>query len=158
MAVHYLEPLDYVIAGLHEFVMTSGGRQKDTDTAIAAMNNPHVDILAHPDNPSYDLDYEAVVKEAARLNKLMEVNDHSFQFRKGGAENALKYLPLCKKYGVRVAVSSDAHFALEMGRHNTALKILELTEFPNTLVVNLTRERFDAYIEERKERVVHKNV
>jgi putative hydrolase len=155
MSERYLKQLDYVIAGLHEFVRLSGGRKKDTDTAIAAMNNPYVDILAHPDNPSYDLDYEAVVKETARLGKLMEVNDHSFQFRKGGAENALKYLPLCKRYGVRVAVSSDAHFALEMGRHSAAQKILELTEFPQELIVNLTRERFDAYIGERKGRAVH---
>ncbi len=154
MEERHLEMLDYVIAGLHEFVRLSSGRTKDTEAVLAAMNNRHVDVIAHPDNPSYDLDYEAVVKEAARLNKLVEVNDHSFLFRKGGAENALKYLPLCKKYGVRVAVSSDAHSAMEMGQHNTALKMLELTEFPETLVVNLTRERFEAYIAERKGRAV----
>jgi len=151
----YLKQLDYVIAGLHEFVQLSSGRVKDTDTVLAAMNNPYVDVISHPDNPAYDLDYEAVIKETARLGKLMEVNDHSFQFRKGGAENALKFLPLCKKYGVRVAVSSDAHSAMEMGRYDAALKILELTEFPAELVVNLTRERFDAYIDERKGRAIH---
>lgn len=150
----YLKMLDYVIAGLHEFVRLSGGRTKDTETVLRALSNPHIDIISHPDNPAYDLDYEAIVKETARLNKLMEVNDHSFLFRKGGAENALKYLELCKRYGVRVAVSSDAHFALEMGKHTTALKVLELAEFPSELVVSLTRERFDAYLDERKRRLV----
>ncbi len=150
----YLKMLDYVIAGLHEFVRLSGGRQKDTETVLCAMNNPYLDVISHPDNPAYDLDYEAIVRETARLGKLMEVNDHSFLFRKGGAENALKYLPLCKKHGVRVAVSSDSHFALEMGKHDTALKILELAGFPAELVVNLTRERFESYLEERKRRIV----
>jgi putative hydrolase len=148
----YLAQLDYAIAGLHEFVRESGGRTRDTGTVLAAMRNPYIDIIAHPDNPNYDLDYDAVVREAAKLGKLIEVNDHSFIFRKGGAENALRFLPLCVKYGVRIAVSSDAHSALEMGKHDTALKVLELTEFPESLVVNLTQERFEAYLEERKKR------
>lgn len=150
----YLASLDYVIAALHENVLPGAGRKQDTDAVLGALNNPHVDIIAHPDNPSYDLDYEAIVRETARLNKLMEVNSHSFEFRRGGAENALKYLPLCIKHRVRIAVSSDAHFALDIGNHGTALKILELMEFPEALIVNLTRARFDAYIEERKERIV----
>ena len=150
----YLKMLDYVIAGLHEFVRLSAGRQKDTETVMRALGNPYVDIISHPDNPAYDLDYEVIVKETARLGKLMEVNDHSFIFRKGGAENALKYLALCKRYGVRVAVSSDAHFALEMGKHGTALKVLELAEFPQELIVNMTRERFESYLDERNRRIV----
>lgn len=149
----YLRNLDFVIAGLHEFVRLSAGSRKDTETVLRALNNPYVDIISHPDNPAYDLDYEAIVKEASRLGKLMEVNDHSFIFRKGGAENALRYLALCKQYDVRVAVSSDAHFALEMGKHDTALKVIELSEFPQDLIVNMTRERFDAYLQEKQKRI-----
>jgi putative hydrolase len=149
----YLSQLDFVIAGLHEFIRLSGGRRKDTDAALCALNNLHVDVLAHPDNPAYDLDYDAVVKETARLGKLMEVNDHSFEFRKNSAENALKFLPLCKKHGVRVSIASDAHSALEIGRNSTALKVLELAEFPEELVVNLTQERFEAYLDERRKRL-----
>lgn len=148
----YLEPLDYVIAGIHEFIRRSNGRNKDTDTVIRALNNPFVDVIAHPDNPSYNLDYEAVVRETAQLGKLMEVNNHSFDFRHGGAENAMKFLPLCRKHDVRIVVASDAHSAFEIGHFELTLRILELCEFPESLVVNLKRERFEAYLEERASR------
>ena len=65
----YIKQLEFVIAGMHEVVIGSGGIIKDTEAVIAALNNKYVDIIAHPDNPSYALDYEAVVKEAARLGK-----------------------------------------------------------------------------------------
>lgn len=149
----YLKELDYVIAGIHEFVIESGGRHKDTDAVIGALNNPYVDIIAHPDNPNYDLDYEAIVKETARLGKLMEANDHSFEFRKGGAENAIKYLALCKRYGVRIAVASDAHFAMGMGKHDAALKVVKQADFPAELIINLTKQRFEEYLVERGRRI-----
>lgn len=144
---------DYVIAGLHEVVMKPGTKQQNTQAVIGALSNPYVDIIAHPDNAAYALDYEAVVKEAAKQNKLLEVNNHSFVYRKGGVANAAIYLPLCKKYGVRVAVSSDAHFALNMGKHDLAVSIIKEHGFPEELVVNLTIQRFESYIAERRKRI-----
>ncbi|MDD5018325.1 MAG: phosphatase, partial [Eubacteriales bacterium] len=149
----YLKYLDYMIAGIHEVVISSGGKTKDTEAVIGALNNKHVDIIAHPDNPSYELDYEAVVAEAAHLGKLLEVNDHSFEYRKGSLENAAVFIKLCKKYGVRVAVSSDAHSAFGIGRNETAIETLLQNDFPEELVVNLTQARFDQYIEERGKRI-----
>ena len=149
----YLRLLDYVIAGLHEVVIHPGDKTQNTDAAIGALNNRYVDIIAHPDNPSYPLDYEAVVKEAAKLEKLLEVNDHSFDYRKGSLDNAGVFLKLCKKHGVRVAVSSDAHSAFSIGQHEMAIKVLRQNNFPEELVVNLTMDRFDMYIEARKKRL-----
>ena len=94
-----------------------------------------------------------MVKEAARLNKLLEVNNQSFDFRPGGLDNAYIYLPLCIRYGVRVVVSSDAHSAFGMGRFDAALRTLEKLEFPDELVVNATKERFEDYLAERSRRV-----
>ncbi len=152
----YLKSVDFVIAALHDVVMRSVGKKADTQASIGALHNPHVDMLAHPDSPSYMLDYEAVVKAAAQNGKLLEVNDQSFSFRPGGITNAVRYLALCKRYGVRVAVSSDAHFAYNLGRHSVALRILEENDFPDELIVNLTMERFEKYLLERQKRLVHK--
>jgi putative hydrolase len=151
----YLKLLDFAIAGMHEVVIRSGGMERDTDAVIGALNNKYVDIISHPDNPSYVLDYEAVVKEAARLEKLLEVNDHSMDYRKGGA-NIEVMLRLCKTYGVRVAVSSDAHFALGIGKFDAAIRVLQKNGFPEELVVNATIERFDSYLGERKNRLTSK--
>lgn len=149
----YLKLTDFAIAGIHEAVIRTGGRSRDTDAVIGALQNKYIDTISHPDNPSYSLDYEAVVKEAARLNKLLEVNDHSFEFRPGGLENAHVYLPLCIRHGVRVVVSSDAHSAFGMGKFDAALRALEQLNFPAELIVNATKERFEAYLAERSRRV-----
>lgn len=149
----YLKMIDFVIAGLHEVVMRTGGPQKDTEAAIGALQNKCVDVIAHPDSPSYSLDYEELVKETARQGKLIEVNDHSFEYRKGGIENALIYLPLCRRHGVRVVVSSDAHSAFGIGRFKTALRVLNQVGFPPELVVNASKARFEAYLEERIKRM-----
>ena len=148
----YLGMIDFAIAGLHEPVLRTGGKKKDTDAVVGALQNKYIDIIAHPDNPAYTLDYEAVVKEAARQNKLLEVNDHSFEFREGGIENALVYLPLCIRHGVRIAVSSDAHSAFGMGKFDVALRVLEQLRFPSELIVNATSVRFETYLEERSRR------
>ncbi len=149
----YIKLVDFALAGIHEVVIRTGGRTKDTDAVIGAMQNKYVDVISHPDNPSYSLDYEAVVKEAARLGKPMEVNDHSFEYRKGGVENAKVYLALCKRYGVRVVISSDAHSAFGVGRFEAALRVLEKISFPEELIINATSARFEAYLEERQKRM-----
>jgi len=149
----YIKLIDFAIAGMHEAALRTGGKKKDTDAVMGALQNKYIDIISHPDNPSYTLDYEAVVKETARLGKLVEVNDHSFEYRKGGIENAGVYLPLCIKHGVRVAVSSDAHSAFGMGRFTAALRVLEQLRFPEELIVNATHARFEAYLEERNRRL-----
>lgn len=149
----YLKFTDYVIAGLHEVVLRPGTKAQNTEAVIGAFSNPYVDIIAHPDNAAYELDYEEVVKQAALHGRLLEVNNHSFSYRKGGRANAAVYLPLCRKYGVRVAVSSDAHFAPMIGSHAIALGIIEEHAFPHELIVNLTMQRFEEYLAERRMRI-----
>ncbi len=153
----YIALTDYAIAGLHEVVLKPGTKAQNTEAVLAALSNPYIDVIAHPDNPKYELDYETIVKEAAKLGKLLEVNNHSFSYRKGGIENVAVYLPLCKTYGVRVAVSSDAHFALNMGSHALALRVIEEQSFPQELIVNATMDRFDGYLSERKSRLARMN-
>ena len=87
----YLARLQFVIAGLHVPVMASGGLQKDTDTAIAALSNKYVDMISHPDHPAYQLDYEALAKEAARLGKILEINSQSLEYRQGLWRTPIKW-------------------------------------------------------------------
>ncbi len=149
----YLKRLEYAIAGLHDVVIDPGTKKENTDATIGALNNVYVDVIAHPDNPAYELDYEAVVREAARLGKLLEINDHSFEYRKGSIHNAHVIAELCEKHGVRVAVSSDAHSAFGMGMFDTAISFIKEIGFPESLVVNLAIERFESYLEERRRRI-----
>lgn len=149
----YLDKLEFVIAGMHEIVITPGTSEQNTAAIIGALRNKYVDIIAHPDNPSFNVDYEAVVKEAGRYEKLLELNDHSMEYRDGGIKNAEIFLELCKQHGVRICVSSDAHSAFGMGKFDEALKQIEASGFPESLIVNRTQKQFEAYIKERRARI-----
>jgi len=147
----YLEVLDFAIAGLHGFVLRPGSKTQNTDAVINTINNKYIDMISHPDNPSYPIDYEVFIKETGRLNKIVELNEHSIWYRlhKGAKEKALKILELCKKHEVRIAVSSDAHICLNVGECNTAVAVLNEADFPQELIVNLTKERFDSFLADR---------
>ena len=142
----YLTMLDFVIAGLHGFVIDPGTKAQNTDAVIAALESPYIDMISHPDNPSYELDYEAFIKETGRLGKVVEINEHSIFYRQGAAQNTLIILQLCMKHGVRIAVSSDAHISLNIGIYDAVQKLLEQCGFPAELIVNLTQERFEDYL------------
>ena len=149
----YLHQLDFVIAGMHSVVMGSGGKEKDTGAMIAALQNKHVDMISHPDHPVYQVDYEALAKEAALRGKLLELNDQSLEYRKGTIDRASELIKWCKRFGTRMAVSSDAHSAFGIGKFGTALKVLEQNHFPEELVINATQTRFEDYLKERASRI-----
>jgi putative hydrolase len=133
--------------------MASGGLQKDTDTLVAALSNKYVDMISHPDHPAYQLDYQTLAKEAARMGKILEINSQSLEYRQGTMENADLMVKWCKRYDTRVAVSSDAHSAYGIGRFGVALRLLEDNGFPEELVINVSQARFEKYIEERAGRI-----
>jgi putative hydrolase len=147
---HYLE---FGTASLHSVVLKSGTVEQNTSALIGALKNKYIDIIGHPGNTSFPVDIEKVVLTAKAYNKLIEINNHSFVHRAGCEANCLEFARLCKKYGVRVAVASDAHISGMIGRVPAALEKLNSIDFPAELVVNSTLERFDEYLKERKARV-----
>ena len=115
----------------------------------AALNNPLVDILGHPGYAYFPNDPEPIVLEAKRLDKLIEINNNSFRARKGSEENCLRFIRYCKQYGVRVCVSSDAHFDSMVGVVPRALKLLMDADFPAELILNRTYDDFAGYLSDR---------
>jgi DNA polymerase (family 10) len=107
-----LAQLDFVIASLH--VSLSQSRQQVTERALAAIENPHVDMLAHPtgrllpDRPGADLDMDRVLEAAARTGTIMEINANPrrLDLRDVHARRALEL-------GVTLAINTDAHRAVE---------------------------------------------
>ncbi len=88
---------------------------------LRAIENPLVDIIAHPGNPRYPLDYERVVEAAVSRGKVIEINNSSFTItRRGSRENCRLIAQEVKKQGGWVAVSSDAHFCETVGEFKEA--------------------------------------
>ena len=144
---------ELMMVSLHDVCLPQGTKEQHTSALIGALRIPEADVAAHPGNPYFEIDQEAVVKEAKKLNKIIEVNNHSFSGRAGSEENCREIIKLCKKHEVRITVASDAHCCTEIGHLDHAIALLEELHFPEELVINSTVERFEAYQKERKERL-----
>ena len=107
-----LKGCDVVIASLHIPCIRPGDIGQNTKALIKAMDNPYVNIIGHPDDSRYPVDYEQLVMAAKEKHVLLEVNNTSLNPdgpRQGAYENDIKMLKLCKQLGVCISIGSDAH-------------------------------------------------
>ncbi|SCG83878.1 putative hydrolase Cthe_0111 [Proteiniborus sp. DW1] len=144
----HLAKLDIVIASLHEACIESGGEEKNTNAIIKAMENKNVDIIAHPGNPAFPIDYERVVKKAKETGTLIEINNSSFvSSRHGSLNNCIEIARLCKEYEVMITVGSDSHIAFDVGRFDKAIEVLMTIDMPDHLIMNFSSERLVKFLE-----------
>lgn len=152
----YLGKMDVTIASLHTPCIRPGSREWNTQCVIEAMKNPHVNIIGHPDDGRFPLDYEAVVQAAKEYHTLLEINNNSLNpkgFRQNARENDLEMLRLCKKYQTAVIMGSDAHYYKDIRNHERVLPLLEEVDFPEELVVNTDRKKLYAYVNKYNSRL-----
>lgn len=108
-----LAELDFVAASLH--VSLSQPREQVTERALAAIDNPHVDMLAHPtgrllgERPGADLDMERIMFAANRTGTILELNanPHRLDLRDAHVRRAVEL-------GVKLAINTDAHSVGEL--------------------------------------------
>ena len=111
------------------------------------MQRKDIDIIGHPDDGRFEVDYEAIVDMAKQTGTLLEVNNSSLKpesFRKNAYENDLKMLKLCKKAGAKIVLGSDAHVDIDIANTRYSSKVLRDADFPEELVANLSYERLIA--------------
>ena len=144
-----LEKLDVVIASLHVPCIRPGSRAENTEAYLNAMKNPYINIIGHPDDGRYEIDYEALVQGAREYGKVLELNNHSMEpgcTRENAVENDTVMLNLCKKYQVPVVMDSDAHFDLLIGEFDLARDLLTKLDFPEELVLNRSVDAVKKYV------------
>lgn len=144
-----LKGLDVVIASLHVPCMKPGTRKENTDAYLSVMKNPYINIIGHPDDGRYEVDYRALVEGAKRYGKVLEVNNHSLQpdcSRQNAVVNDTCMLELCKEYRVPVIINSDAHFDTLIGEFDEAKRLLEELDFPEELVLNRSVDALKGHV------------
>lgn len=144
-----IRKMDVVIASLHLPCMAPGTRMQNTNAYLNAMKNPYVNIIGHPDDGRYEIDYRALVEGAKKYGKVLEINNHSLApdcFRQNAKENDTIILELCKEYQVPVIMGSDAHFDAYIGEFPYVKALLEETDFPEELVLNRSASAIAEYI------------
>jgi DNA polymerase (family 10) len=103
-----LAPLDVVIAAVHSKFNLS--RAAQTKRILAALDNPHVRILAHPlgrlidQREPYDVDMPAIVRKCKARNVALELNAHPERL-----DLIDIHCRMAKDEGALVVINSDAH-------------------------------------------------
>ena len=142
-----LKRMDIAIASLHTPCIRPGSREENTEAVLNAMSNPYVNIIGHPDDGRYPLDYRALVQGAKEHGVLLELNNSSLRgSRKDAREMDREMLQLCMEYKVPVVIGSDAHVDTDVGNHTLALELLEELDFPEELLINVSPHRLEPYV------------
>ena len=155
MGEELLKKMDVVIASLHTPCIRPGTIEQNTSAYLHAMANPYVNIIGHPDDSRYPVDYEALVRAAKERKVLLELNNGSYQpggSRKNPMENDLKMLRLCKKHQAPIILGSDAHTQEDVGNYCYLDEVLKQAEFPQELIVNRSVEEYKTYINRFRKR------
>ncbi len=144
-----LSRLDIAIASLHVPCLKPGSKKENTRTLRKVMENPYVDIIGHPGDPRYAMDYREIFRGAAETGTLLEINNASLipgGFRDGSRENIALLLQMCLEEGRPVVLGSDAHFYTGIGDLSYAEELLREVGFPEELVLNTNLQRFLSFL------------
>jgi len=108
-----LKKLDVVMAAVHSSF--SLPEKKMTKRIVQALQNPYVNILAHPtgrilgERAPYQLDMEEIIKTARAMGVILEIN--AFWSRLDLCDTHAR---MAKEKGVRMAINTDAHNSLQL--------------------------------------------
>lgn len=140
-----LSSLDYSIASLHKDVFKPRGESFDTAALVAAAENPYVNIIGHPDDPTFSVNFDSLTDAAKRTGTIIEFNAVGVSpngYRKKNVEGLVRLLTLCKKKGVFVSLGSDSHGRGDIGNFGNCIETLKSLSFPEELVLNDKPELF----------------
>jgi DNA polymerase (family 10) len=109
-----LADLDIVIAAIHSAMTQS--EEQTTKRILGAIENPHVDAIAHPtcrllgEREPVAIDLEAVFRAAAKYNKALEINAMPSRLD-------LKDIHVyrARELGVKLIMGTDAHSTAQLG-------------------------------------------
>ena len=103
-----LAGFDFVIGAIHSHFQL--GEREMTQRIIRAMETGRLTMFAHPTGrlllarEPYQLDMEAVIKAAARLGVVLELNANPHRL-----DLDWRWLKYAKDQGVRISINPDAH-------------------------------------------------
>ena len=102
-----LRSLDLVLGSFHSALRR---KEDQTERYLAALRNPHIQILGHPRGRIYNYrsglraNWERVFHEATRLDKAVEIDAYPDR-----QDLNLSLLKIAKRCGTRISMGTDAH-------------------------------------------------
>lgn len=144
--------LDLVIASIHapaECYGESKGMSLNTQAYLNAMKHKGIDIIGHPDDNRYPVDYDTLVAAAKEHRVLLELNNSSLNpkgYREQALENQIQILELCKKYKTPISLGSDAHVDIDLGNFDRVKNVIEMCDFPEELIINTSLDKLKQHL------------
>ena len=103
-----LQEVDLVIASIHSSF--SQKREVIMERLRTALNNPHVDVIAHPTGrvigrrDGYDVDMDELIQLAKETNTALELNANPNRL-----DLSVEHLKKAQAAGVKIMINTDAH-------------------------------------------------
>ena len=136
----YMKMLDIRIAGIHSLCYEYGTIEENTHGMVQVISNPFIHIISHPGDGTAAFNMSVC---------LLAINNSSLKPTRNkpdARENNLTILRLCKKYEVPVILGSDAHISFDIARYDNLYELLQLTGFPEELIMNRDVKSFKEYL------------
>ena len=109
-----LEKLDYVIASVHSSMKM--GKKEMTERIVKALENPNVDIFAHPTGrligkrDEYQMDFDKILEVAKKTGTILEINSSPKRLDMNGFN-----VRRAKAKGVKMIINTDSHQKGQLG-------------------------------------------
>ncbi|MBQ5674867.1 MAG: phosphatase [Lachnospiraceae bacterium] len=144
-----IETLDIAIASLHPPCVRFMTEQETTHALISIMKNPNVQIIGHPDDSRFPINYEELARAAKDTNTLLEVNNSSLRedsYRPGAKDNYKRMLDACVKFDTPIVLDSDAHIDKDIAFRKYSTALIEECKFPESLILNTDVNKLTNYL------------
>lgn len=148
-----LKELDFVIAAIHSSFSQS--EEQIMARIKAAMENPYVDMIAHPTGriigkrDGYHPDVSQLIQWAAEYDKIVELNANPYRL-----DLKTEHLIEAKKAGVKIAINTDAHATAQLDFMEIGVNYAKKAWLQNEDIVNTwTTEKFITEIVNKRKEV-----
>lgn len=144
-----LDMTEYAIASLHPPCIPFGDIKSNTEALIKVMGIEGIQMIGHPDDERYPLDYDALAYAAKEHKVLLEINNSSmngFSARSNSKSVIKNLLDACKRHQTHVIFGSDAHVSFDVGNFTYCKEIVEECDFPMELVVNHQLDKLQQFL------------
>ena len=116
---------------------------------VQVISNPFLHIISHPGDGTAALHFEPMVLAAKEHHTLLEINNSSLKptsNKPNARENNFTILRLCKNYDVSGRGVRDTHISFDIARYDNLYELLQLTGFPEELIMNRDVKSFKEYL------------
>ncbi|MCX6720817.1 MAG: DNA polymerase/3'-5' exonuclease PolX [Candidatus Staskawiczbacteria bacterium] len=142
----FLEKLDYVIISIHSGMKMK--RKEMTERIVKALENPNVDIFAHPtgrligQRDEYQMDFDKILEVAKRAGIILEINSSPRRLDLNGFN-----IRQAKARGIKMIINTDSHQKeqmdlMEYGVGQARRGWAEKSDIINTLPIQELIENF----------------